>query len=716
MTDARYNDDTDDLIYRGQQPNDRDDLVRPPDFSENFLEKNRDARSPDSPPPQQVAALEPTPPPDSGPMPGPQPPFPALPPFMRPTPPPDAMRSPRPYTGPMQGRPPPPWPPNFIPNRRQSYFSPPARGPGMWGTPRAFPMMPPLWQIPMLFSRIGMGFNMFGSPLVAMLGFGLNKYTLAFMTGMQKGQAQYSRQMRDMMDMQADQLEQEQQRELDDYNETFRGYVDPEHFDQIKPDNIPKLKKALYDVAAKYHDDKMKHALDNNDIQGAIDLLKYRDQQHGDLKAGRAARKSAGAKETKEDEKRSGWGGESTPTGTGAGPSIPHAPRSEAEEREMMRPKPAEAAPAAGTLTKEAEEADARAEYRGQQWSKEGIPADALARIQYRAAQLRAQEDAIRDSDKFPTKEDRYNALAKIDKAAADEALGVSNYDIKVPYGREGMPPRIASLAKLLDPAFEQGAYQFIQEFRNPNGREGSTLQRSGSMAGAAVTTLDNIRTLIDRKVAESGGRLTADDILNQAPIWSSIDKFSSQTVAGDPEWTAVFQAYNSYVQEQVWVTRGGSGNEADIIRTMQAAPISNLRQILATIGADANVAVARIDQAKKDWDQNTHGRHGEAYGYDPEALSIMHGVGTLDARDFTFSPRAPQALRDIGLGGPGSPGEIEKKERHQARETERKAADEKFLQTAPEDVLKKRASETKVGRDGKTYYKVGDKWYLPPG
>jgi hypothetical protein len=576
---------------------------------------------------------------------------------------------------------------------RQWYIPATSHGPGTWGMPRRFGMIPPLWQVPMLFSQVGMGLGRIGSPMTAMLGFGLNRYTLAFMNGMQRGQAQYARQQRDLMDMQADQLETHMQQELDDYNQVFREYGDPNDPKSVDPKKIPALKQALYAVAAKYQDQHMKNALDNSDIEGAIRQINYLDARHGDLKAGRASR-SKEAKETKAEQEGAGWGDKKPadekphwpgypdikPPPAPTGPAGPAGPAGREESR--------------GALADPGEEADARAEYRGQQWSKEGIPPEALARIQHRAANLRSAEDDALDPEKHATEQERYEALSKVDKSAADEADAVANYRIKVPYGREGMPPRIAALAKRLNPQFDQGAYQYIQEFRNPNSREGSTLQRSGSMAGAGETVLEAARVLIEKGKAEGK---TAEEVLNQLPVWNSLDAWMSQKGKGEPEWTAFYQAYNSYVQEQVWVTRGGSGNEADIIRSLQAAPISNIRQVLATLSADSQVAVARIEQARKHWDQNTQGRFGPALGYDPETLKIIHGIGTLDSRDFTFGPDAPQSLRDIGLDGPGSPGMIERKQRHEQHERTR-------LGVPPE------ASEWKVD-EGKTYYKLNGKW-----
>jgi hypothetical protein len=580
----------------------------------------------------------------------------------------------------------------------RQYFVPSVanRHHGEWGREPRFPFLPPLWQLPWIFGGLSQQLGQWGSGSpnmpgsVQFLSLGMGRFGQAFMNGYQRGQAQYAAQSLQQQKLYSAQLEQKLQSELDDYSQIFALYGDGKHGDQ--------LYRALYAKASELGDQTTITALENEGPDAVLGLKKWIDAKYQDLhKANKAA------KETNEQKEEEAWSGgqrqqqQQDPAGTAghdaSGRPIDIMGRPIAQPQQAQPP-PSGGDVSGGALSDAGEEADAKAEYRGQQWSKEGVPKEALARIQHRAANLRAQEDAVRDTSRYPTEQDRYNALAKVDKAAADEALGVANYDIKVPYGREGMPPRIAHLAKLINPAFDQGAYQFIQEFRNPNSREGSTLQRSGSMAGAAEAVLEAGRVLIEKGKAEGK---TADEVLNQMPIWNSIDMWASQKGLGDPEWTAFFQAYNSYVQEQVWVTRGGSGNEADIIRSLQAAPISNIRQVLATVSADSKVAVARIEQAKKDWDQNTQGRHGEALGYDPETLKIIHGVGTLDARDFTFGPDAPQRLRDIGLDGPGSPGMIEMKQRREQHERARLG------------VPKEATAYKQIA--GKTYYLLNGKW-----
>jgi hypothetical protein len=654
-------DDQDPGGERGYTPDDQSNTPGPGDIperpdSQNSLEKNGPVGVPGPyPPPLPPYMPPPVAPPATArpPVPPPvAPPATARPPVPPPAAPPVARP---PNLGPPQGQPPPPWPPTFRPNRRQWYFSPPARGPGMWGTPRRFPMLPPLWQIPMLFAQTGMGLGQFGSGFVSPLGFGLNRYTLAFMNGMQKGQLQYTKQMREQMDLQADLADQQLQVELDDYNRAFREFGDPnEDISTIKPENVPKLKQRLYEVARKYGDQNMKNALDNNDIKGAVDQIKYLDQKHGDLKAGRASRKTAAAE--KAEEKAAPWGGEKKED---AAPT--RWPRSEAEEKSMTAPRAAAAgAPptpaAAGRLTDPAEEALARAEARGEHWTGADMDPGAKNRVLHRAGMIRAGiDDAI---DNNSDRESKLAALQKVDPALADEVEGALDYKERVGYGREGMPPRIAQLAHRVDRNWNQGVYQFITEFRNPNGATGKTMFRSSAMASAAEEVLKAAQVLVDKgyKLDEKGPA-------------QYLEEWLDKKIEANPEWSNFYSAYNSYIQEMVAVTRGGTGAEGDIIRGLRIAPIHNIRQVLGAIRTDANVANGRLEGNKFDWDQQTRGVQGPAPGFNPHAGEIFRGLKTLDENRFKFGKDAPEELRALEPKTGVGPPEVQQRRRERADE-----------------------------------------------
>jgi hypothetical protein len=121
--------------------------------------------------------------------------------------------------------------------------------------------------------------------MLALLGMGLNRYTLAFMNGMQKGQAGYARQMKDQMNLHARELDERTGEMLDEYRRTFAEYGDPADPQSIKDEEG--LKRAIEAIAQKYNDTHMLNALHNNGVQGVISQLNAIDGKHSDLKSSR---------------------------------------------------------------------------------------------------------------------------------------------------------------------------------------------------------------------------------------------------------------------------------------------------------------------------------------------------------------------------------------------------------------------------------------------
>ena len=647
-----------------------------PPVSENFLEKNGDAPRPDSsPPPQQVADLGATPDPERdrwlartrAPTPPAAPPTaPVARPPVRP-----------PNFGPPQGQPPPPWPPVFSPNRRQWYFSPPARGPGMWGMPRRFPMLPPLWQIPMLFSQIGMGFGQFGSGMVSPLGFGLNRYTLAFMNGMQKGQLQYSKQMREQMEMQADQLEQQAQVELDDYNRAFREFGDPDNPDAIKPENIPKLKQRLYDIANKYNDQHMKSALDNNDIQGAVDQIKYLDQKHGDLKAAKAA-KGKGRAPTKEEGEEAAWEGKPTPGSEHPAESA-HWPRSPDEPLRRPAAAPSEGAePAPGALASPEEEELAHMRFRGVAGEEalKGVPGPALARTAKRAAQL--EQGFHKAVATGSTPEERLDNIRKVDPSLATELDALTHYRGKIPYARQGVEPRIVSMAQDVDPKFNPDLMSYIRDVRKPGGKENTQLTYSQSLAESQQQVFAAAKKLME----------THRKGMSDSPIWNSVQEWIDTGMKGDSEWSELFAALNNYSEAIVRVSRGATGAEADVQRALQRAKqTSSIKQILGSIKINSADVYAQISAYKESWDTVTEGKAGPLPGYSESTAARFKAVRGLDEQNFTFPKDAPEDMRNLEPGGTGLAEDPEINERRKKfREEGEKAPAERINKLSPED------------------------------
>lgn len=200
---------------------------------------------------------------------------------------------PQPPNRPQQGQPPPPWPPRWVPNRRQFYVPAPGdRGPGMWGKEQPYPDTPPAWQAPGIMQGVGSQLGMFGSPAIALLAIGLNKVVKAFLTGYTKGQGNYSREQERQLRLQAEQLQLAQGQELDEYEKIFREFGDPADWKSIPADRQQALLAAIEAYARQKNDLHMLNAMHNRSdpIQGVVDQLNWRDGKHSDLRAANKAR------------------------------------------------------------------------------------------------------------------------------------------------------------------------------------------------------------------------------------------------------------------------------------------------------------------------------------------------------------------------------------------------------------------------------------------
>jgi hypothetical protein len=249
-------------------------------------------------PPAQQQVADQQPPPDQNQPPPDQGPPDQGPPDQGPQPPPNFLgnilplsllglsrRSEQERYEPRQGLPEPRWPPTWRENRRQMYIpARPDRGPGGWGKPRQFPMLPAMWQVPGIYAGVGQQLGILGWPRLAMLGMGLNRFTNAFMDGYQRGQIQYTKQQEQQLKLYRDQINLEMDQKLEEYERVFREFGDPHQpGGNIPPEKLEAFKQAIEAVAA--GDQHMLNALHNNGVQGVIDQLNWLDAKHSDLRA-----------------------------------------------------------------------------------------------------------------------------------------------------------------------------------------------------------------------------------------------------------------------------------------------------------------------------------------------------------------------------------------------------------------------------------------------
>jgi len=143
-----------------------------------------------------------------------------------------------------------------------------------WGTPREYPVMPQMWEIPGIYSGLGNQLSQWGpgyvQPFAAMMGMGSG----AWMRGYMRGQAALTNQQYQQMRMASYETERRMQEIASEYGQIFAIFGDGQHPEQ--------LKQALRNAAEKFHDEHMKQALEMG-LSNAETLARWYESKHGDL-------------------------------------------------------------------------------------------------------------------------------------------------------------------------------------------------------------------------------------------------------------------------------------------------------------------------------------------------------------------------------------------------------------------------------------------------
>lgn len=231
------------------------------------------------------------------------------------------------------------------------------------------------------------------------------------------------------------------------------------------------------------------------------------------------------------------------------------------------------------------------------------------------------------------------SAIRPIDPKLADNLPALINGQIKPPqlgFGGTGRNyvNNVLGLVQLADPGYDQTLFEgraTIRKDYTPHGAAGKTLISATRMAGAALQVVKAVRALKPEQF---------QNVTKQR--W---DQWVAQNFRGDPEFSNLFTAWRSYVEESVRIARMGTGNEGDIQALTNAAPpAGSPQQILGALKVDTNTAVGTIDATRQYWhDQKMP---GEAPGYQASAADDLRAViNNLDTDTGTFVQRGKEPL-----------------------------------------------------------------------
>jgi hypothetical protein len=126
------------------------------------------------------------------------------------------------------------------------------------------------------------------------------------------------------------------------------------------------------------------------------------------------------------------------------------------------------------------------------------------------------------------------------------------------------------------------------------------------------------------------------------------VQAWLDNNMQGAGEWTDLYSALNTYIQEAVAVTRGGTGAEGDINRQFAfTKPTGSVRQILGTLKIDSATAYARVTTNRELWRDQTK-RKDEAPGFNAWSYGVFNDIKTLDPKTFKFGPKVSPELREL--------------------------------------------------------------------
>lgn len=237
--------------------------------------------------------------------------------------------------------------PPFQKAPQQTYIPAAAdRPPEQWGKDPPFQALPQSWELPGMYKGIGAQLAQWGpgstAPFAAMMG----QFASRWQVGYLKGQEFLARQNHERMVWAAQELEIRKGQQLNEYSQIFATFTDPENPHKYDA----QLKQAILNAAAKFHDDKIVHVMDQLGLDGAKRYIEWYDAKHRDL---RAANKQRQADEKRDEE-------DDPYLGTAHKGGIRTQPRAVPEEDDEPGPKtpdqePPEAPPPGGDSTPQAE-------------------------------------------------------------------------------------------------------------------------------------------------------------------------------------------------------------------------------------------------------------------------------------------------------------------------------------------------------------------------
>lgn len=524
---------------------------------------------------------------------------------------------------------------NFTPFMR----GPPTTSPSQWGQEQAFANLPQPFENPGIYQGVSKFFGQNGSASIIPLALSMGKNAGAFLQGVMQGQEWKAKMHLEKMKEDAFELEQRQGSELRDYLDIADEYRTIEGVDKPSASyavNGVTLLDAWANKARQNGDDEFLGVLGTGSVEKALQFIHRRNDNWQTL----ASANKSTQKQQEEDDKKE-WGV----------PTDQATDANQGEARASSAPSPTQGGPrtpqggSAPTMSAGGETPLQPYQQSGLEFYREGTPLTNLPKVvrpyaaQY-AADLGRQVDAVKQQIQSG------QLAPEAVPAALDKIIPGMGTDYKqayrgvpIPAGIQGRSPYWNSIRNIAvpDPITQATT---LRDFASTSHGAGARLTAGARMGPAAITVL------------EAAKKIPEGEMVPQYVI----DQWIAGHVTGDPKYSGLFNALNTYIQDaqslqsptgRFYVTEVES-----LKRNLQTT--SGLQAVRTFLQQDAENSTALMEQLTREYQHGAQ-RPGETPStFDQGNYDLLKAITLLDPqRGFEGRSDLPPQLQGLGLGAP---------------------------------------------------------------
>jgi hypothetical protein len=237
-----------------------------------------------------------------------------------------------------------------------------------------------------------------------------------------------------------------------------------------------------------------------------------------------------------------------------------------------------------------------------------------------------------KEANSKDSQEDKIARIKAIDGQYGSNVEKMSHYQLDPKDDKQ-----LAKLAASVNPDYHEGNYKNVQEFYSANKPYARMMLRQDAFPGAGLTLLKAIH---DANIPE-----------DRPIVLNYFDKEGSIRVTGDPKYSNIISAVQSYVNEYAGILSAQGTPRVSVIKDLQQvfkAQMSpaQLRNAVKIDTANAN----RLTEGMKEQWRAASGSSSDPPGWNPHNDAITQGIIHMNADRGTYpmGPETPNELKAI--------------------------------------------------------------------